>query len=191
MQQAIFIDRDGTINKDYGYSPKLELYDDIPLFFERVKKLDIPVIMITNQSGIAKKKTTHREVQKFNDWLSIMVGYPMKAYYCPHDRMDRCACRKPQPGLIYKAAIENRIDIGGSFFVGDSATDIETARNAGMFNYLVNREKNFSPSMSAYLTAVNIPIYSLEEIIEKIEELVYMYRNPGKHCRITDYKDLG
>ncbi len=189
MRQALFIDRDGTINKDDGYNPKLELYDDIIPFFQKIKTLNIPVFVITNQSGIAEKRFTHRDVQKFNDWLSIIVGFPLKYYYCPHKREDKCSCRKPEPGLIYQAAVENEVNIGYSFMIGDSPRDIEAARTAGMFNYMVKREKIFSPSTQAYLLACHIYPQTLEEIYEEIEELVYLQRNEDKHCRVVSYKE--
>lgn len=190
MRQAIFMDRDGTLNKDNGYSPRLELYKDVIPFFERVAKLDIQVITISNQSNVATGKVTNREVQSFNDWLSILVGYPIKGYYCPHSREDRCCCRKPEPGLIYKAAIENNINVGSSFFIGNEIKDIEAARAANMFNYLVKREQDFTPSMSAYISACRIPVYTLEESMNEIEKFVYLYRNRDKHYKLFDYRDL-
>lgn len=139
-QPAAFIDRDGTINIDTHYLNRAEQFQLIPRAGEAIARLNqagYPVIVITNQSAIARGLLTetglsaiHRELKH---QLSAHNASINAIYHCPHhpDGKDNCTCRKPAPGMILRAASEHNIDLAGSIMIGDNATDLEAGWNAG------------------------------------------------------------
>ena len=144
---AAFIDRDGTINIDTHYLNRAEQIQLIPRAGEAIARLNqagYPVIIITNQSAIARGILTetglraiHRELKR---QLSAHNATIDAIYYCPHhpDGKDNCTCRKPAPGLILRAASEHNIDLAGSIMIGDKATDLEAGWHAGCGAALVS-----------------------------------------------------
>ena len=139
-QPAAFIDRDGTINIEVHDLNRVEQLQLIPRAGEAIARLNqagYPVIVITNQSAIARGLLTepglsdiHRELKR---QLSACNASIDAIYYCPHhpDGRDNCTCRKPAPGMILRAASEHNIDLAGSIMIGDNATDLEAGWNAG------------------------------------------------------------
>lgn len=155
MKPAIFLDRDKTINKDLGYNPQLDIYDDVVPFFKGIKEFDpageTKKIVISNQSGIGRGYFEEIDVIGFNDDLRWFLmteknsyAYIDDFYYCPHSPDDGCACRKPSPGLIYKAAIDWDIDLKRSAMIGDKMADYETGKAAGIESILVDRSGGFT-----------------------------------------------
>ena len=106
--------------------------------------------MITNQAGIARGFYTENEFKVLSDWMvsqfeqrNILIS---KVYYCPHhpDITGPCDCRKPEPGMILKAAGEFYLDLSESFLVGDHESDLKAGENAGIpKNYLFSGEADF------------------------------------------------
>ncbi len=108
----------------------------------RIKELGFKAILVSNQPGVAKRQLTYSEFEKMNrsvrDELKRHGGSLDAEYYCLHHpdalvkkyRLD-CDCRKPKPGLLLRAAKENDIDLGRSFFVGDALVDVKAGRAAG------------------------------------------------------------
>jgi D,D-heptose 1,7-bisphosphate phosphatase len=146
---AIFIDRDGTINEDPGY---LGDPNDVKLFPGTGEALSIlknqlnfKLIVISNQSGISRGLITHEMVQAVNARINELLseyGVSLDAfYYCPahpdFSPAEQCGCRKPSPELVLKAAEDMKIDLIGSYFVGDSVSDVECGVNAGIKTILV------------------------------------------------------
>lgn len=149
--RAIFIDRDGTLNEDIGYVSAPEELILFPWAAQAVRLINragLKAIVITNQSGIARGRYTE---ETLNDIHSTMLELLSRQdaridaiYYCPHHpeagsaryRLD-CDCRKPKTGMLETAAREHRIDLADSFVIGDKASDIELARNAGARSALV------------------------------------------------------
>ena len=139
-QPAAFIDRDGTINIDVHDLNRVEQLQLIPRAGEAIARLNqagYPVIVITNQSAIARGLLTesglsdiHRELKH---QLSAFNATIDAIYHCPHhpDGKDNCTCRKPAPGMILRAANEHNIDLAGSIMIGDNATDLEAGWHAG------------------------------------------------------------
>lgn len=140
---AMFLDRDGTINEEMGYINHPNRFIVFPFVAESIRifnDLGFKVIVVTNQSGIARGYFSESLVQKLHKNLQDKL---MKEnakidgiYYCPHHpkevqekyKMD-CDCRKPKPGMILKAVKEHEIDLGLSFMVGDRYKDILFAKN--------------------------------------------------------------
>lgn len=143
MNKAVFLDRDGTIIKDVVYLSKEEDIEIIPEAVEAIKifnKNNYLVILITNQSGIARGYYSIDQFEKVNkkvvDIFKQKGAIIDDAYFCPHFEND-CSCRKPNPGMIFEAAKNHQIDLNKSFVIGDKGTDIEAGKNAGCKTVLV------------------------------------------------------
>ena len=141
---AVILDRDGTINEDTGYISDpgaLRLIEGAAAAIKSLNMEDVKVIIISNQSGVARGYFSRADVRAVNDRLRGLLkggGAGIDAFYfCPHHPDEGCGCRKPRPGLIRKAAVEHSIDLCNSYVVGDKATDIGLARNTGAKGILV------------------------------------------------------
>lgn len=140
LHRALFIDRDGTINRDcpYCFRPEdLEIYPDTVRLMKQYKKNGYLIIVVTNQSGIARGYFTEEQLNKFNnrmkDELSREGVEIDDIYYCPHHPDDKCNCRKPNTGLIERAVKDHDILLSQSIMVGDrDDTDGELARKLGI-----------------------------------------------------------
>ena len=145
-QPAVFLDRDGVLIEDVHYLSKLEqvsIYPDVPEGLKRLKERGFLLILVSNQSGVARGffyesfvKKTH---QFLNDKFAESAGVRLDGmYYCPHHVNGmhpfnvRCNCRKPATGMIEEACSEFSIDLSRSFMIGDKACDILLARNASV-----------------------------------------------------------
>ena len=139
MKNVVFLDRDGVINHDSpDYIKSWSEFEFLPGSLEALKQLTLsrfPIIIITNQSAIHRKMISKEDLDVIHDMMKKAVqsngGEIKDIFYCPHIPQDRCDCRKPKSGLIYRAKKRYRIDLETSIMVGDSAKDIECARNAG------------------------------------------------------------
>jgi len=150
-RSAIFIDRDGTINKDIGYVSGPEELIIYPWAAEAIRLINesgLKAIVITNQSGVARGLYTEETLSAIHDRMTSELareGARIDAtYYCPHhpeigdERYRRaCECRKPGPGMLLQAAREHEIDLARSFVIGDKASDINLATGAGARGVLV------------------------------------------------------
>jgi D-glycero-D-manno-heptose 1,7-bisphosphate phosphatase len=148
---AIFIDRDGTINEDIGYAShpdELVIYPYVAEAIRLVNDAGLKVIVVTNQSGIARGLYTEATLDQIHEKLITELageGARIDAiYYCPHhprignqSYRKACDCRKPQTGMLEQAAREHHINLAQSFVIGDKASDINLATNAGARGVLV------------------------------------------------------
>lgn len=142
IRPAAFLDRDGVLNVDRGYAFKPEDLEMIPTAVAAVRLLNDAgyyVIVVTNQSGVARGFYSEAAVKLFNAHLQdalLSEGARIDAfYYCPHhpdgkikELAIRCHCRKPAPGLLEQAARDWPIDLGRSFLIGDKDHDLAAAR---------------------------------------------------------------
>lgn len=141
MNKALFLDRDGVINKEKNYLYKIEDFEFIEGIFETCSFFQdrgYLIIIITNQAGIARSKYSENDFQLLNTWMNsefkingIQIS---KVYHCPHHPKftGECDCRKPKPGMILSAQKEYNIDLKQSILVGDKNSDIESAKMAGI-----------------------------------------------------------
>jgi len=143
--KAVFLDRDGTIAKDVHYCRRVEDFEILPTVPEAIKLLNengFKVIVITNQSGIARGYFTEEILskihQKMINELSKYGAQIDAIYYCPHHPDDGCDCRKPKTALFHKAAKKFNIDFKSSYVVGDRQMDIDAGRALGCKTILVN-----------------------------------------------------
>jgi D-glycero-D-manno-heptose 1,7-bisphosphate phosphatase len=148
---AVFLDRDGTLIEEVGYLNHIDRIRWLPRSAPAVRRLNergLPAILVTNQSGVARRifdMALLRRVHETIEGRLAAEGARLDGIYvCPHhpDGIDpeyrrACDCRKPRPGLFVKAAADHGVDLSRSYLVGDSATDMEAARNAGVTGVLV------------------------------------------------------
>jgi len=136
MKKAIFLDRDGVINKnrnDYVKSVKeLEIFPYVGNAIKKLKKMGFIIIVVTNQSAIHQNLTSYVEVKKIHEVIqSFLKKFDTnidKFYFCPHTPIENCNCRKPNTGLFLKAIDDFNIDPKQSWMIGDSESDIESGR---------------------------------------------------------------
>lgn len=139
MAKVVFLDRDGVINQDSReYITEPSEFDFIPgsrRAVARLNRFGFDIIVITNQSIIGRNMATLQTLDRIFDKMCQGVaaagGRILDIFFCPHTPDDGCDCRKPSPGLIFRAKKRYDIDLSRSVFVGDSVKDIEAARNAG------------------------------------------------------------
>lgn len=146
-RRAVFLDRDGVLNRAFvrngkPYPPsKIEELEILPGVAEACHDLHragFLLIMVTNQPDVARGSQTREVVEAINRVLSDRLSLD-DIKVCYHDDSDNCKCRKPEPGLLLEAAEESKIDLSGSFMVGDRWKDIEAGRRAGCRTVFVER----------------------------------------------------
>jgi len=138
MNIAVFLDRDGTIIYDRHYIKDHELVELIPGVIKGLKlfkKYGYLLIMVSNQSGIARGLITKEEVIAVNSRLDEILHkenvYLDGSYYCPHGPDDNCDCRKPAIGMALKAKEDFNLDLSNCYMIGDKESDIEFGCNFG------------------------------------------------------------
>lgn len=143
---AAFFDRDGTINVNFGhvYKPEdLVFVDGTPEIIRQYNDEQIPVLVVTNQAGIAKGYYTEEDMHRFheymNDKLEQEYGAHIDAFYfCPHhpDFTGPCTCRKPQPGMFLQAARDWNLFLPDCVMYGDKESDRLAAERAGIRHFV-------------------------------------------------------
>jgi len=146
MKKAVFLDRDGVITKDPPhYAHKKEQLSLIPKSAEAIRLLNengYKVIIVSNQSGIARGYYPEEDTKRFNKELEEELGknnaHIDAIYYCPHHPTAKlkkyrlkCDCRKPKPGMILRASEEHDVDLTNSFMIGDRKGDVVAGKKAG------------------------------------------------------------
>lgn len=159
-QKAIFLDRDGTINKYVGFlrnTDDFELIDGVSEAIKHINQSGYLAIVVTNQPVIARGEVTWDELHEIHKKMETLIGkdgaYVDGIYICPHHpdkgfegerpeyKFD-CDCRKPKPGLLLQAAKDFNIDLSQSYMIGDSDRDIEAGENAGCCgSYLIKQNE--------------------------------------------------
>ena len=155
-QKAIFLDRDGTINKYVGFLRNIddfELIDGVAEAIRKINESGYLAIVVTNQPVIARGEVSFEELEEIHNKMETLLGkegaYLDAIYYCPHHphkgyegerpelKID-CDCRKPKPGMLLKAATDFNIDLSRSWMVGDGENDIQAGINAGCKTVLLS-----------------------------------------------------
>jgi len=148
---AVFLDRDGTINVEKDYLHRVEDFEFIPGAPEAIRSLNdagFLVVVVTNQSGVARGLYSEEDVVRLHDHLRRVLqtfGAAVDAfYYCPHhpehgtgDYAVPCTCRKPEPGMLRQAAEDLCIDLKKSWIIGDKLADVEAGQAVGCRAILV------------------------------------------------------
>lgn len=143
-KKAIFLDRDGTMAPDVHYCSCVQDFELFPHSAEAIRLLNehgLKVIVVTNQSGIARgfftEETSAKIHEKMKEELAKEGAWVDGIYYCPHHPDDNCECRKPEPKLVLQATKDVDIDLKQSFVVGDLNLDIELGRKVGCKTILI------------------------------------------------------
>jgi len=157
-QKAVFLDRDGTINKSVGFLQNIDEFELIDGVADAIKKINTSgylAIVATNQPVIARGEVTFEEMEEIHKKMETLLGregaYLDAVYYCPHhphkgyegeipELKIECNCRKPKPGMLLKAAKDFNIDLAESWMVGDSENDVKAGKNAGCKTALIGEE---------------------------------------------------
>jgi D-glycero-D-manno-heptose 1,7-bisphosphate phosphatase len=144
QKPAVFLDRDGTICEEMGFLNHLSRLVVFPFAAAAIRRLNaahIPVVVVTNQSGVARgifpESLVHEAHARLEELLEQGGARVDGIYYCPHQRADGCACRKPLGGLLETAARDLHLRLRGSYVVGDRYADVEMAHRAGGKGILV------------------------------------------------------
>jgi histidinol-phosphate phosphatase family protein len=138
--RAVLFDRDGTLVEDVPYNGDPGRVAPMPgaaAALARLRAAGVPTAVVSNQSGIARGRLSHAEVRRVNARAEELLGPLGPVEYCPHAPADRCACRKPRPGLVLRAAARLGVDPRDCAVVGDIGADVAAARAAGARGVLV------------------------------------------------------
>jgi D,D-heptose 1,7-bisphosphate phosphatase len=171
--KAVFLDRDGTIARDVHYCCRPDDFEILPAVPDAIRLLNengFKVVVITNQSGIARGYFTEetlaqihdkmrRELARYGAWVDAI-------YYCPHHPDDKCDCRKPKTTLFHRAAKEHDINFDASYVVGDAQMDIEAGKALGCRTILVTTGPGKGESIVAP------PDYIADSLLEAVQWIV-------------------
>jgi len=142
--KTIFLDRDGVINEDINYLHKIEDCKFVDGIFNACKyfqKLNYKIIIITNQSGIARGYFKENDFHKLSNWMLNQLKEKdieiLDIFYCPHGPESNCECRKPKPGMFIAAKNKYNINMKKSWMIGDNQRDITAASLAGITNTIL------------------------------------------------------
>lgn len=146
MRRAVFLDRDGVINRAIvrdgkPYPPvslvELEILPGVHEALQRLHDANYLLVVVTNQPDVARGTAKREDVEEMNAFLSSQL--PIDDFKtCYHDSGDKCGCRKPLPGALLEAAQEHNIDLSKSFMVGDRWRDVEAGASAGCKTFFIN-----------------------------------------------------
>jgi len=166
---AVFLDRDGVINKDNGYVSEIDDFEFLEGAIEAciaLKEKGYLLVVVTNQSGIARGLFSEEQFHTLTEWMDWSMadrGVDLDGiYYCPHhseagigEFKIECECRKPKPGMLNNAIDDLKIDIENSILVGDKVSDIQAGIAAGVkTNYLVRTGKAITEEGETLATAI-------------------------------------
>jgi D-glycero-D-manno-heptose 1,7-bisphosphate phosphatase len=185
-RRALFLDRDGTLIHAVHYPSRPEqirLYAGIESELRALQEMGFCLVIITNQSGIARGYITENDLSVMHEYLTEQLAlqdiHVDGIYYCPHhpegiipELAIECACRKPQAGMLLQAATEMHLDLEHSWFVGDILDDVEAGNRAGCHTVLVDLGTEAHPT-----TVLRCPNFVARDtrhalqIIRKISEL--------------------
>lgn len=175
-QKAIFLDRDGTINKYVGFLRNIEQFELLSGVSEAIRKINQSgylAVVVTNQPVIARGEVTYTELQEIHNKMETILGkdgaYLDGIYFCPHhpdkgfkgevkELKINCNCRKPNPGLLLQAASDFNINLEQSWMIGDGKNDIQAGKNAGCKTALIGDDE----------FGQDITVYSLLEFVNQI-----------------------
>ena len=164
--KALFLDRDGVVNKDYGYVyqiNKFHLIDNIQTLIKQAKVSSYKIIIVTNQSGIGRKFFSNEDFLKITQYMKDLFlkdnCHIDAVYHCPYhpsegvgEYLKDSYDRKPNPGMLLKAQKDFNLDMNKSILIGDKMSDIDAGRNALVkTNILFNKNKNKNRKLNSFL----------------------------------------
>jgi D-glycero-D-manno-heptose 1,7-bisphosphate phosphatase len=179
--RAVFIDKDGTLIHDVPYNVdprRISLTKGAGAALCRMKKAGYQLLVISNQSGIARGLFEEKDLLPVNRQIQqLLAPYGVEVdafYYCPHGPHDECNCRKPKPGMILQAADERAIDTRISWMIGDILNDIEAGNRAGCRTIHLNNSNETEWIKGNYRE----PARSVRDLTEAAD-IICHYANTG------------
>ena len=178
-RKAVFLDRDGVINRNLNkYVLSIESVQIIPRSLQAIANLaksEYAVVIVTNQSAIGRGLITEEIAQNINSFILEKIqsanGIIDGIYLCPHHPKTHCVCRKPNPGMLIQAAAELNLDLENSWLVGDAITDIQAAIAANVKPVMVGTGRG--TEQAANLNSdklVHVPF--VKDLYEAIEDIL-------------------
>lgn len=162
MRRAVFLDRDGVLNKDcLARAPRnlgeFKILPGVKEAIERLKELNLLCIVTTNQPDVGLGLLAQSELGEMHNLLKQFVAID-DILVCPHRQNEGCDCRKPKPGLLFQARNKWDIDLASSYLIGDRVGDIEAGRAAGCKKYILifsetTRRDNKIPDKKTFLAS--------------------------------------
>jgi D-glycero-D-manno-heptose 1,7-bisphosphate phosphatase len=164
LKKAVFIDKDGTLIPDLSYNvhcDKIVISTPTIGALKYLSALNYKLIIVTNQSGIARGLLTEDEILKVRDHITELLSFYGVVidgfYFCPHlpngvitQYATDCDCRKPKPGMLFRAAADHKVDLSNSWMIGDKLTDVTAGLAAGCKTILIDPR---APSTGSDLSA--------------------------------------
>lgn len=184
MNKAIFLDRDGTLNIDYGYVHEIDNFkfiDGVIDALRELKKMGYMLVLVTNQSGIARGYFSEEQFLQLTEWMDWSLAEQDVdldgIYYCPHhpegkgEYKEDCDCRKPKPGMLLQAIKELKIDPTQSIIVGDKVEDLKAGIGAKVkMNVLVRTGKPVTEEGERVADYVLDSIVDLPRILKRLKK---------------------
>lgn len=160
LRKAVFLDRDGVINKersDYVKTMEELIILDVADPIKKLKDNDFLVVVITNQSAVNRGLTSHQNIEKIHSAIQEYLkkkGTQIDAfYYCPHRPDENCNCRKPKPGLLKKATSDLKIDLKSSWMIGNRDSDMEAAQLVGCKSIKITGNSGLKDAVQSILNS--------------------------------------
>jgi D-glycero-D-manno-heptose 1,7-bisphosphate phosphatase len=182
---AVFLDRDGTINEEINYLSRIDDFRFLPGAIEAIKTLNdaaLLAVVITNQAGVARGYYDEKRITEIHDFMQKQLrrsGARLDGiYYCPHHptagigkyKID-CACRKPKPGMLEKAAADLKIDLSKSFIIGDKLSDLRAGLAVGCKTILVRT--GYGQTVEKALPEKGLKLdYIADDVLEAVRWIV-------------------
>ncbi len=161
-RKAIFLDRDGVLNKNKDdYVKNISELEIFPFISGPIKKLQsagFKIIVITNQSAINRGLMTKKHLNEIHEKIqSFLIQHNTKIdyfYYCPHTPAEHCSCRKPKTGLLLKAIDDFSINVNNSWFIGDRDSDIQAGQSVGCKTLKIQNDINLEKAVRLILKSI-------------------------------------
>lgn len=189
MERAVFLDRDGTINTDVDYLSSPDQIEFIPGSIDAIRELNalgVKVIVVTNQSGIARGLLTETDMHAVHEEMNILLrlhgAWIDDFFFCPHHPYAvveryryQCRCRKPEPGMLLDAAARHAIDLNNSFMIGDKFVDMKAGKSAGAVSLQVSTGYGTAERTAAVGTR-DFFAENLREAVQIVQSIIYQRR---------------
>lgn len=183
--KTVFLDRDGVINRDSSsYIKSWNEFEFLPGSLEAIKLLteeNFTIILITNQSVINRGMVTQSSLMhifsNMKKAISKKGGKITDIFYCPHMPNENCSCRKPAPGMVLSAQKKYNLDLSSSYFVGDSAKDIECAKCAGCGYSILVRTGNGTGAIKELAKSGRAPDHVAVDLLEAAKKIITHFKS--------------
>jgi len=210
-QKAVFIDRDGVINKEVSHLNSPQQFELLPNVGKAIKRLtdsEFRTVVVTNQPVVARGECSPEALQEIHNKMESLLGqegaYVDRIYYCPHhpdkgfegevtELKIQCDCRKPNIGMVKQASTELNIDTAESWIVGDTSVDMLTGERAGLHSILV--ETGYAGLDGRYGVVPNFIVPDLNAaaafILDDFPKLIALCEKIGKQVNTRDFVFIG